>query len=411
MPETERERFPKPEIAMEFLSKKINLTTDRWDDLKWGEHAHAFTVAHSIEADVVDKIHGLLNKAMADGEAFGTFKKNMLEMMKKEGWYGGAGHKADEKRYINWRIGVIYDTNMSTAYAAEHYRKQLEIADLRPVWVYHHDPAVSRPREEHLALDGKAFMSDDPFWDTYYPPNGWGCRCYVTTKSVSGAERDGVEIARSGDDETPPPMKDKDGNPVDWQKFGDPAWKYNVGREALAPNFSRYKNLPEETLKRVYAKYRQSMDGTRMTEGEFKTLLKRANEADYKPLNARYQVGNLDEKRFEAMRQAGVNDSKIMATDSVLWHGTGDKVAGQKVPEHLFDDLYKTIGEPEHIYEEKVRGKLYRVFHFVKDISTKGRIKVLLHLRNLKDSQTALEIRTVGYSDYRYGDGKHEKIW
>jgi hypothetical protein len=33
------------------------------------------------------------------------------------------------KKYVNRRIGVIYDTNMSTAYAAERYRKRLEGAE------------------------------------------------------------------------------------------------------------------------------------------------------------------------------------------------------------------------------------------------------------------------------------------
>jgi hypothetical protein len=37
---------------MDVLSKKVNIPTDRWDDLKRGEHAHAFTAAHSIEANI-----------------------------------------------------------------------------------------------------------------------------------------------------------------------------------------------------------------------------------------------------------------------------------------------------------------------------------------------------------------------
>lgn len=36
-----------------------------------------------------------------------------------------------------------------------------------------------RVRPEHEVLHGATYPVDHPFWQTYYPPNGWGCRCDV----------------------------------------------------------------------------------------------------------------------------------------------------------------------------------------------------------------------------------------
>ena len=82
------DRFPEPVEAEKFLKDKVKVETEKWDDLKWGEHAHAFTVAHSVKAGVVNEIHGLLGKALAEGQSFQDFRNGMLDMMAKTGWYG-----------------------------------------------------------------------------------------------------------------------------------------------------------------------------------------------------------------------------------------------------------------------------------------------------------------------------------
>jgi uncharacterized protein with gpF-like domain len=385
-----------PQKAIDFLSKKIKVETEDWDDLKCGEHAHAFTVAHSSGANILDAVFGLMNTAVAEGVSFQEFRSGMLDTMKDKGWYGGAGHTEKEEKYTNWRIGVIYDTNMRTAYSQAHYREQLEGTRLRPIWVYNSQLTGENRRQEHVALNGKAYRHDDLFWDTYYPPNGWGCECYVTTESEYSAEKAGITTGDSSKDTLPEI---------------DKTWAYNVGREALAPNFNKYQNLPQDALKQIYGQYHKSMDGTRLTGSEFKTLAQRTNEADYKPLNVEYQVGNLEWERYEAMRKKNVPDSKIMSVDKQLWHSTGNKNAEQKIPERLFDELYELLQKPEAIYEEAVQSKLYRVFHFVKDTKDGKKLKVLLHQLGLGENTTALQVRTMGYAQYDYVGAQYEKIW
>jgi uncharacterized protein with gpF-like domain len=124
-------RFPEPVEAKQFLSKKVDVETDAWDDLKWGEHARAFTVAHSVKAGILNDIHGMLNKALAEGQSFEDFRNGMRAGMEKTGWYGRGDKTKDDKNYINWRIRVIYDTNMRTAHAAARYRRTRKLFSTR----------------------------------------------------------------------------------------------------------------------------------------------------------------------------------------------------------------------------------------------------------------------------------------
>lgn len=43
-----------------------------------------------------------------------------------------------------------------------------------------------RVRDSHRALDGTQRKIDDPFWSSYYPPNGWRCRCTVDQTAQGG---------------------------------------------------------------------------------------------------------------------------------------------------------------------------------------------------------------------------------
>lgn len=411
------DRFPEPTEAKRYLSRKAVVETEDWDDLKWGEHAHAFTVAHSRNAAVLDDIFGLLNKAMDGGESYETFRKGMRDLMEKKGWYGRQDKGPDDEGYINWRTKLIYHVNMRTAYEAGRYRQQLRGAELRPIWVYKSKLVGSNRRQDHVALHDKAFRYDDPFWDANRPPNGWGCECSVVTLSESGAEREGIEVLSSGPDGRPPAVIGPDGKMVDWDNFSPEEWRYNPGREALAPNFSRYTNLAatrlsdgKSALSHVVDRYLADMDNTRLTQGEFVTLLDRMNEKDYVPQGINYQVGNLESERYQAMRKAGVEDSKIMATDKALYHGTADKTAKQKISEEQFEDVYRLFQEPEKIIENTTPDfpAQGREFHFVKE-NRDGRN--LVSVFRQKNKGTALSLVTMGVIEEPYVDGKFESIW
>ena len=187
--------------------------------------------------------------------------------------------------------------------------------------------------------------------------------------------------------------------------------------EALAPNFRNYKNLANARMKdgrsalaHVVERYRQDMDGTRLSSGEFDTLIRRMNRKDYTPQGINYQVGNLERRRHEAMIKRGVGDSKIMALDSDLYHGTADKTSSQRIPANLLGRVYRLMQTPQRIYEHlspqhKQHG---REFHFVESAGGGKVIKVVLRQ---KLPTTSLQLVTMGWVSDQYTGAEYEKIW
>lgn len=71
-----------------------------------------------------------------------------------------------------------YDTSIATATQSARWQEFKSQKEMFPFLQYQTagDDSV---RNEHRLLDGVTKHVDDPFWLTYYPPNGWHCRCEV----------------------------------------------------------------------------------------------------------------------------------------------------------------------------------------------------------------------------------------
>ena len=46
-------------------------------------------------------------------------------------------------------------------------------------------------------MDGRVFPADSPVWDTWFPPNGFRCRCTVKTLSRRQVEQRGLTVEES----------------------------------------------------------------------------------------------------------------------------------------------------------------------------------------------------------------------
>lgn len=85
-----------------------------------------------------------------------------------------------------------------------------------------------RVRPEHAALEGVTLPPSDSFWDAYYPPNGWNCRCHaVQVRRSKYTATDHEEALRLGQQAT---AKDTRG-----------IFRFNSGKERKTfPDYNPY---------------------------------------------------------------------------------------------------------------------------------------------------------------------------
>lgn len=91
-------------------------------------------------------------------------------------------------------------------------------------------------------MHGKIFRFDDPFWTTFYPPNGFNCRCTVRSFSERDLQRRGLNATPSDGQLEKSELDGSVTYRYDRNKVfkADKGFDYNVGRTAYKPNLDLY---------------------------------------------------------------------------------------------------------------------------------------------------------------------------
>ncbi|MBQ4278346.1 MAG: DUF935 family protein [Rikenellaceae bacterium] len=123
------------------------------------------------------------------------------------------------------------DTAVSSAMTARDWQGYQRNKDTLPMLRYV-TAGDRRVRPSHAALDGVVRPIDDDFWKTYYPPNGFGCRC--TTQQTAGAPTGLDRI------ETP---------------YVDPLFRTNLAETGLIfpKNHPYYDGVPKAVMRKAVA--------------------------------------------------------------------------------------------------------------------------------------------------------------
>lgn len=179
-------------IGVDSIGEPADFSQAFWGDGQTFEEAidyfkaKAFTIAGVSKADLLADVKDSIIKAMDTGQTLDEFRENFLRIASRHGWSG----------VTDWRIRTIFETNIQAAYQAGRFRQMTkpEILETRPYWRY---VAVMDPstRPNHAAMHGKIYRADHKIWLTWYPPNGFNCRCTVISVSLAEIERNGWTVA------------------------------------------------------------------------------------------------------------------------------------------------------------------------------------------------------------------------
>ena len=189
-----------PLEALAYLKGKKLRKGFSYLDVWQQEHAVNFTVAKAMQLDILSDIKGAVEQAIENGETLESFRKKLKPVLQEKGWWGRqemqdplTGKTVNAQLGSDRRLKTIYDTNTRSAYQRQRW-EHAQASPLHPYLLYRIGPSVHH-RKEHLAWDGLILPKDDPWWDSHFPPNGWGCKCWtqaITEERKAQLEKTGI---------------------------------------------------------------------------------------------------------------------------------------------------------------------------------------------------------------------------
>ena len=280
----------------------------------------AKNINYAIETAVPHEVPDTLRYALENnGFIFSGFKT--FHALREVG-LSMLDDKGNVKPYTDFQKDVqLINDNYNTNWLSAEYKHALGASLMAVKWndlkqdsdryfLQYRTAQDSRVRPDHAALDGITLPADDPFWDKYYPPNGWGCRCQA------------VQVRRS---------KYQSSDPKASMRLGDNAtdtlkqrmFRYNAGKDMkLFPPKHPYYKVPE-TAKNVI---------NNSARDELGKQLQKDLTSWYKNNLPETKVGKFTAKRFEVAPQG--EDKKVVINKTFY---------NEVINKHKEDELYSML--------------------------------------------------------------------
>jgi SPP1 gp7 family putative phage head morphogenesis protein len=101
----------------------------------------------------------------------------------------------------------------------------------------------NRVRDEHAAINLTTLPVDDPFWGSYFPPNGWRCRCVAVQVRKGKYEESNPEEAMAKGEKATTRINKKGEN-------ADAIFRFNPGKDkVIFPPHHPYRKVQDRVLK------------------------------------------------------------------------------------------------------------------------------------------------------------------
>ncbi|TNH04534.1 phage head morphogenesis protein [Testudinibacter sp. TR-2022] len=359
-----------PKLAVDYMKAKGYNVTWNWQEQLEAAHAQAFTVAKATRMDVLSEIRTAVEDAVQNGISERDFIKNLQPKLEQMGWWGkqtivdSHGNAEIVQLGSPRRLKTILRTNRATAYHAGRYAEQMANSDEQPYWQYV-AVADSRTRPSHLALHGKVYRFDDPIWNTFYPPNGWGCRCRVRGLSEFRLKKNGLSVsssegqletewARAGVDKATgeethvqiTKIRTENGT----MKTGA-GWNYNVGKAAFGTDVSVIRKVQSVQSRELRQETIQAINNSPIRHKAFENwvmanLGKRG--ASHAFIAAGFVDENIAEKVAELSGGEKYSERILVMTEKSLAHADSPKhhQSGVGLSEKEYASIAAIIGDP-----------------------------------------------------------------
>lgn len=372
-----------PSDAVAYFRSKGYRITDQWQDMLGAAHARAFTVAKAMKMDVLQDIRSAVDEALAEGVTEREFVNRLAPKLKAQGWWGKETWKdatgADREVQLGSprRLKTIYRTNLQTAYMAGRYRRQLASVEARPYWQY---VAVmdSRTRPSHRAMNGRVFRWDDPIWQYFYPPNGWGCRCRVRNLTERQLQREALTV-ENGADYIDLVQREAGTNietgevitvdhavanlPGGQSMSPDVGWANNPGAAAFGADPSVAQKLGQVLSTELKSQVIQSLNNAELRHQQFAQWVDQVLTTR-RAGNGQASVGLLDEDLAQAVLQrTGNGPSRLLVMDEQQLLRADDQRQGPGIalPLELYQALPRLLARPQAVLYDKANQNLVYV--------------------------------------------------
>lgn len=263
-----------------------------------------------------------MTNALRDGDRVRSFDEFRAEV-----------DKINVKYNQNW-LRTEYNQAIAASQATARWQEFQDNAKAMPFLQYQ---AVmdSNTRPDHQRLHGVIKRIDNPFWNTHFPPLGWGCRCEV------------IQLPGKNHKETPDGSFQKPDVP--------PQFRENFGKkqQLFSDKHPYYEGVPENVKREAVVASNQYL-----SKNEISTTIKEQIEAIEKKGRREYKtivIGAVaNELKQHAIETIKFEANEISVTTKQLEHATREfkTNAGHALTSEELIMLPQIIDECEIYFDE-----------------------------------------------------------